>query len=210
LPRHAAAKIRELPMNIQERAKNMVVQPAREWPVVAAEQTDAATLIREYAAPLAAIPAVCGFIGLSIVGMSVPFAGYVRAPFVRGLAGAIVSWVLTLVGVYVAATVVEKLAPKFQSSGGTINALKLIVYAATPVWVAGVFNLIPSFGVLTILAGLYAIYVFYLGLPVLMSTPADQVLPFMVVSAVVTLIVWILLSVVVGAISGINYGLPLG
>jgi hypothetical protein len=197
-------------MNIQERVKRMLVQPAQEWPVVAAEHTDAATLIREYAAPLAAIPAVCGFIGMSIVGFSVPLAGYVRTPFMRGLASAIVSWVLTLVGVYVAAVVVEKLAPKFKSSGATINALKLIVYAATPVWVAGVFGLIPALSLLTILAALYAIYVFYLGLPVLMSTPADQVIPYMVVSAVVTIVVWIVLSIIVGAISGIGYGVPLG
>src|SRR5689334_3477378 len=131
------------------RATNILKQPNEEWPLIAAEPTDTATVMQGYAAPLAAIPAICRWLGYTVIGL------------VRGFANAVVSWVFALIGVYIAAVVIEKLAPSFKSSGGTIQALKLVVYASTPVWVAGVLYLIPALSPLIVIAALYAIYLFY-------------------------------------------------
>jgi hypothetical protein len=179
------------------RVTNVLKQPAQEWPVIAAEPTDAAGLMSGYAAPLAAIPAICSWIGWSIIGI-----GFFRRGLVSGLAAAIVTFVFALVGVYIAAIVIEKLAPTFKSSGTTLDALKLVVYAETPVWVAGVLNLIPPLAVLTLLAALYAIYLFYLGLPVMMKTPSDQVIPYMLVSAIVIIVITFCLMFVAGIMTG--------
>jgi hypothetical protein len=190
-------------MDLKTRATNILTKPAIEWPIVAVERTTPRELLMGYAAPLAAIPAICGFIGQSIIGISVPFAGTIRVGIVRGICGAFVQFVLALVGAYVAALVIEKLAPKFQSSGDTTQALKLVVYASTPVWLAGVLNILPVLGILTALAGLYAIYLFYLGLPPVMKTPQTQVVTYMVVSALVVIVI----SVIFGAISASLVGL---
>jgi Yip1 domain len=195
--------------NLQARVTNILKQPALEWPVIAAEPTDVATLLQGYAAPLAAIPAICRWIGLSVIGMSVPLLGTYRVGIVRGLANAIVSWVFALVGAYVAALVIEKLAPTFKSSGTTVQALKLVVYSSTPVWVAGVLNLIPALSPLIIIAALYAIYLFYLGLPHLMHTPSDQVIPYMIVSALVVIVISFCLAVVTGVVAGVGGGYAL-
>jgi hypothetical protein len=191
-------------MQIQARATNILTKPTQEWPVIAQESSDVATLLREYAAPLAAIPAVCSLIGLSIVGITLPFVGTYRVGVARGLAGAVVSWVMALVGAFVAAVVVEKLAPSFQSRGDTTQALKLVVYAYTPVWIAGVLNLVPALGILGILAALYAIYLFYLGLPVLMGTPTEKVIPYMLVAAIVIIVISVILGMVTAAVSGVG------
>jgi len=184
------------------RASNIVMKPADEWPVIAAETADVAGLMRDYAAPLAAIPAICRWIGMSVVGISVPLAGTYRVGIVRGFVGAVISWVFALIAAYIAALVVEKLAPSFKSQGSLVQALKLVVYASTPVWVAGVLNLVPALSPLAIIAGLYAIYLFYLGLPAMMSTPADNVVPYMIVSALVVIIVTIVLGACAALISG--------
>ena len=184
------------------RASNILMKPAVEWPVVAAEPADVAGLMRDYAAPLAAIPAICQWIGLSVVGISMPLVGTYRVGIVRGFVSAVISWVFTLVGAYIAAIVVEKLAPTWDSSGNTVQALKLVAYASTPVWIAGVLNLVPALGPLTIIAALYAIYLFYLGLPPVMSTPADKVVPYMVVSALVVIVVTLVLGACAALISG--------
>jgi Yip1 domain len=195
--------------NLVARATNILKQPAAEWPLIAAEPADAATLMQGYAAPLAAIPPICRWIGFSAIGMTVPYLGTYRVGVVRGLANAIVSWVLALVGVYVAAVVIEKLAPTFKSTGGTIQALKLVVYASTPVWVAGVLDLVPALSPLIVVAALYAVYLFYLGLPSLMRTPSDQVIPYMIVSALVVIVVTVCLAVVTGVIAGVGGGYAL-
>jgi amino acid transporter len=195
-------------MSIQTRVIGILSKPADEWRAIAAESTDPAGLMREYAAPLAAIPAVCQFLGLTIVGVSLPLLGTYRTGMARGLSGAIVSWIFALAGAWLAAMVVDKLAPTFQSHGGMTHALKLVVYAMTPVWVAGVLNLIPALSVLAVIAALYAIYLFYLGLPVLMSTPADKIVPYMVVSALVIIVLSVILGACAAALTGIGgYGM---
>jgi len=182
------------------RVTNILKQPAQEWPVIAAEPSDTASLMTGYAAPLAAIPAICSWIGWSLIGL-----GFYRRGLVSGFAAGIVTWVFALVGAFVSAIVIEKLAPTFKSSGSTIDALKLVVYASTPMWVAGVLNLVPPLAVLTILAALYAIYVFYLGLPVLMKTPGDQVVPYMIVSALVIIVITVCLTFFAGLMAGGAY-----
>ena len=182
------------------RVTNILKQPAQEWPVIAAEPTDVATLMTGYAAPLAAIPAICAWIGWSLIGI-----GFYRRGLVSGLASSIVTWVFALVGCYIGAVVIEKLAPTFKSSGSTIQALKLVVFASTPMWIAGVLNLVPPLAVLTILAALYAIYVFYLGLPVMMRTPSDQVIPYMIVAALVIIVITICLTLFAGLLTGGAY-----
>ncbi len=190
-------------MSLQTRVIAILTKPADEWRTIAAEPATVEGLIRNYAAPLAAISAVAQFIGFSLIGVSVPFAGTIRVGLVRSLGNAVVSWAFALLAAWIAAFVVEKLAPTFQSKGDTTQALKLVVYSMTPVWVAGVLNLVPVLAVLTIFAALYAVYLFYLGLPPLMSTPSDKVIPYMVVSALVIIVV----SIVLGAITGAFFGI---
>lgn len=173
--------------SLQTRVMNILKNPATEWPVIAAESTDVGRLYREYIVPLAAIPAVAGFIGRVLI----------HVPFMWGLSSLLVSYVMTLVGAYIAAVVIEWLAPRFQSSGSRVDALKLVAYASTPMWVAGVLNVIPTLGLLAVLASLYGIYLFYLGLPVLFKTPADKVVIYMIVCAVVMVVV----SMVIGSVS---------
>jgi Yip1-like protein len=195
-------------MSLQTRVVNIITKPESEWRTIAGESADVAGLFRDYAVPLSAIPAFCRFVGMSVVGVSVPFLGTVRTDVVRSLAGAIVSWVLSLVGTWLAGLIVEKLAPTFQSRSDPVQALKLVIYAMTPVWVAGVLNLVPALGILVILAALYSIYLFYLGLPPVMGTPPDKVIPYMAVSAVVVIVVSIVLGMITAAAVGVGgYGL---
>jgi hypothetical protein len=116
----------------------------------------------------------------------------------------VVSWVLALVGVYVAALIINKLAPTFESTPNDLQALKLVAYSYTASWVAGIFYVIPALGILAGLAGLYSIYLFYLGLPVMMKTPQAKVIPYMVVSAVVIIVLVFVMAMVAAAITGVG------
>jgi hypothetical protein len=191
-------------MDLKTRATNMIKTPGPEWARIAAEPATVSDLITGYAAPLAAIPAVCSFIGMTMIGVPVPFVGTIRMGIGRGLASALLSWVFALVGVYVAAVIVEKLAPRFRSRGDLVQAMKLVVFAYTPVWVAGVLNIFPPLSILVIIAAFYAMYLFYLGLPPVMGTPQESVVPFMAVAAIVIIVVAIVLGACAGAIAGIG------
>ena len=177
-------------MNLVARVKNILLTPQTEWGVIERESGDAAYLFKTYVAILAAIPAVCGFIGASIIGA----AGY-RTGFFFGLMSAIVSYILTLVGVYVMALIIDALAPSFGGRKDFASALKLVVYSSTAAWVAGIFSLIPALAILGLL-GLYSLYLLYLGVPVLMKSPPEKSLFYTIVAIVCAIVVWIAIAMI--------------
>jgi hypothetical protein len=170
-------------MDIVSRVKNILVDPKTEWGVIDREPDTPIEILKNYVAIVAVIPAVSGFIGTSIIGI----AGY-RTGFVYGLIGAILHCVLTLVGVFVIAFIIDVLAPTFGGTKNFNNAFKVAAYSATAAWVAGVFTLIPVLSVLTIL-GLYSLYLLYLGLPMLMRTPPDKTIGYVIAVIVAAIIV---------------------
>ena len=192
-------------MDLKTRATNVMTRPAQEWPIIAAEPSSAADLMTKYAVPLSAIPAVCMFLGVTMVGIPTPVLGSMRFSVTQSLSNAIVSWVFGLAAVYVAAVVIDRLATAFQSKGDPIQALKLVIYAYTPVWLAGVFNLVPgTLAALSVIAAAYAIYLFYVGLPVLMHTPPDKVIPYMLLAAVLLVVLFVAGGALAGAITGVR------
>jgi hypothetical protein len=190
--------------NLQTRVVNILTKPAQEWPVIASEPKDVAGLFRNYIAILAAIPAICGWIGMSVVGVTLPLLGQFRTPMVAGLANAVVAYVLGLVCVYLAALVIAKLAPTFQSESDVPQALKLVAYSMTPGWLAGVLSLVPALGVIGILAMLYGLYLMYLGIGPLMKTPPEKRIPYMAVSIVVLIVLFIVVGMLAALVAPIG------
>ncbi len=189
-------------MSLVERAKAILLTPQKEWPVIEAESTTTAALYTGYIMPLAAIPAIAGFIGYSIFGVRVLGAAF-RVPIGSGITGAVVRYAGTLVGVYIVALIIDALAPTFGGTKSQIQALKLVAYSSTASWIAGIFLLVPGLGILAIL-GLYSLYLLFIGLPVMMKSPQDKSLGYIVVAILCGIVV----SIVVGALTSrvIGYG----
>jgi len=185
-----------------ERAKNILLKPNAEWPVIAAETTSTAKLYTGYVVPLAAIGPIASIIGMSLVGISVPFLGTVRTPILSSVAYAAVAFVLALIGVFVLAFIIDALAPTFSGEKNQAQALKVAAYSYTPAWLAGALSVIPMLSLLGVIAALYGLYLLYLGLPVLMKAPKEKAIAY---TAVIVLCA-IVLGVVFGAISGTMIG----
>lgn len=183
---------------LKERVTKIITDPANEWRRIEPEPTTVSQLFTGYIIPVAAIPAVASFIGSVLIGA--PFIG--RSSPVYALVVAVLTLGMTLLGTYVSAFIISKLGPTFASISDDRQALKLVAYASTPVWVAGILNIVPFLGILAILAWLYCIYVFYLGLPVMMKTPQDKVIPYMVVSALVMIVVSVFLMFIAMSVAG--------
>ena len=187
-------------MNIVERAKNILVSPKTEWEVVKGEQSSVADLFTKYVMILALIPVIATFIGQSIVGVSLGPFGSFKIPVSNGILYAVVQYILTLVGVYVTALVIDALAPSFGSTKDMIASLKVVVYSWTAAWIAGIFSIIPVIGILGIL-GLYSLYLLYLGLKIVKDTPQDKLVGYVVVSIIVMLVIYFVIGAIVAAVA---------
>jgi hypothetical protein len=187
-------------MTIVQRIKGICLKPKEEWQIIAAETTSTADLLKKYVAPLAAIGAAAGFIGMSFIGVSA-FGVSVRVPLVTGLVGAVIGIVAALVEVYVLGLIIDALAPKFGGEKNSSQALKIAAYSFTPALVAGVLRIIPTLGILAGLASLYGVYLLYLGLP-LMKSPPEKTVSYTLVVVACAIGVFLVLGLVTGAIIG--------
>lgn len=190
-------------MTLIDRVKNIILTPKTEWPVIDREPGDAAYLFRNYVAILAAIPAICGFIGISLIGFSVPGMDRMQVPVGAGLGNAIIGYLLTFLIVYAVALIVDALAPSFGGRKHFASALKLTVYSYTPAWLCGVFFLIPALSFLSIF-GLYGLYLLWLGLPALMKAPQEKSLLY----AGAVVICAIVLGLILGLVQGALFSFP--
>ena len=186
-------------MALVERVKRILLSPRQEWEVIDGEVTTPGALYTGYIMPLAAIGPVAQVIGYSVFGITVPFVGTYRVPIGSAITSAVVSYVLTLVGVYILALIVDALAPTFNGQRSQIQALKVVAYSSTASWVAGVFALIPGLRVLQIL-GLYSLYLLYLGLPVLLKSPRDRAFAYTVVVILAAIVIFVIIGMVAGAL----------
>src|SRR5262245_19860553 len=142
-----------------DRIKNILLTPQSEWDRIAAEPADVNKLYMGYVLPLAALSAICTFIGMSIFGIM----GF-RIGIVPGAVTAVVQVLMALVGVFVLAFVTNALAPTFGSQQDMGQAHKLAAYSSTAGFLAGVFTLFPPLSMLAIV-GLYSLALLYIGLP---------------------------------------------
>lgn len=157
-------------------------------------------MFTKYALILALIPVIAGFIGQSLVGISLGPFGSFKVPIVNGLIYAVLYYVLTLAGIYLVAFIVDALAPSFGAQKDMVSSLKVVVYSYTAAWVAGIFQILPMLAILSIL-GLYSLYLLYLGLNIVKGSPSDKVVGYTVVVVIITIVVYFIIGAIVGAIA---------
>lgn len=188
-------------MNIVQRVKDIILKPSDTWAEIKAEQVTIKELYTSYAMLLAAIPPIASFIGLSLLGFSVLAFSY-RVPLGWGISHALVSYVLSLVGLYVVGLIIDALAPSFGSKKNQVNAMKVAVFSWTPSWIAGILMIIPALSPVAVLLSLYSLYLFYLGLPTLMETPNDKAMGYFIVTILVSIVVFVLIGVISNSLFG--------
>jgi hypothetical protein len=127
------------------------------------------------------------------------------------LEGGVASFVFGLIGLFVAALIIYSLAPAFGAKRDLTQALKAAVYSSTPGCVASVFSLLPALGTLIgLVMMVYAIYVLYLGLVPVMSTPKERAAGYTAAIVVVGILLGLLLGALGAVVGGVGHGAALG
>jgi hypothetical protein len=164
-------------MNLAARVKAILTDPVAAWPQVEKDVGDPALLLRRYVAALALIPPIASFVGAALIGVVTPGGATAHASLFNGAAGAIFGYVMSCATVLVLGLIIDLLAPLFGGRRDFNSAFKLAVYSFTPVWMAGVFLVLPGLHFLALL-GCYGAYLVWLGLPRLTKVSEDQAANF--------------------------------
>ena len=167
-------------MNAVARVKAILIDPAAAWRGFEKDIGDPAYLLSRYVAVLALIPALSSFVGATLIGVVAPSGTILRTDLIGGLFGAIFSYAASCAIVVLLGLIIDLLAPRFGGRRNFEDAFKLAVYSFTPLWLAGIFLLMPGLHFL-LLTGVYGIYLFWLGAPRLAKVPEQQAANFTLV-----------------------------
>jgi len=191
---------------VAQRAKEVLLKPRDTFGTIKTETVTSRSLIINYLAPLAVIPAVASIIGMSAVGIRYSLMGTLRVPFINSFSSAVLQYILTLVGIYILGLIINALAPSFSGKKNEIQALKVAVYSATPSLVAGILYIIPALGILVMIAGLYGLYLLYLAIPIMMECPPEKALGYTVVVIIVNIVISLIVGALVSLVPGVGMG----
>jgi hypothetical protein len=187
-------------MNAVNRATNILLQPQSEWSAIAHERSDVRALYLGYIAILALLPAAATLISIWLVGS----LGFGRLGAGVALRAALTGYVLSLAMVVVLAFVANQLAPRFGGRSDFDQALKLTAYALTASWVAGIFTILPVVGwLISLLGGLYSLYLLQVGAPQLMKMPERDAVGY----GIALVAIGIVLTFLIGAALAAAFGM---
>jgi hypothetical protein len=152
------------------------------------------SLMINYVAILALVPLVGRLLGdLLYYSHGADNLGY-------AIAGSIVAYILDLISVFVIGIIIWKLAPSFKTSTNQAKSTTMAAFVFTPVFLIGILSFIPVLGILSFLGLLYGIYILYRGLPIMLGTPADKTVMYVIAVLVASIIVIAIISLIINGL----------
>jgi hypothetical protein len=85
-----------------------------------------------------------------------------------------------------------------------LNATKAVVYSWIPYWMAGILYLIPYLALAVVAVSFYSIYVFSIGLPIMMETPREKSFAYVLAVIVTSTLVFFFMGATAGLILDIS------
>ncbi|MEP7155081.1 MAG: Yip1 family protein [Betaproteobacteria bacterium] len=184
--------VQERPMDFSVRARNIILQPQTEWPVVSREKTDSALRVASYILVFVGLQSLSLMLCLLIAG---DFGSSIGLGVI--VAVGISGFTLALLFTFMFALLANLLARMFGGEGSFRCSLQLVAYASTPSWIGGAFGMIPVVGsAVSVLAGVYGLYVLCVGVPPMMKIPKTRTLPFTLILVFSAMV----LAIMIGAI----------
>jgi len=183
------------------RAPAILLRPNSEWKVIDGEAATISGLLIGYAGVLAGLRAACALIGGQLYGLGFLWTN-THPSLAWSLRNAVAGYVLALMSTLVLALLIAALAPSFGGRKNLVQAMKFAAYSETAGWVGGVLWLIPGFGLIAAVCGLYGLYLLYAGLPKLMKPPPEKARPYTTIALFFAVVINLVAAAGVGMIAG--------
>ncbi len=157
------------------RARDILFETRSTWEEIKGESLSDAEIMAKYVAALALVPAL---------------AFYFRFFFSQGrvwihFLSTGIFYALCLAIVRLAAQIFQAIASRMEAQAEPPDFLRLSAFSLTPAYLGSVFLLLPWLSGLTFIIAFYALYLLYVGIPILVRCPDEKILTFSVVSMAV-------------------------
>jgi len=180
--------------------------PKEYWNEMVAEPGEIKSLLIPQMLILAAIPALCSFLGMMLGMLGIASK---LGIFGRLFAGAVVGLVLGYamnIGIWILmGVIINALAQPFGAQKDFSQSMKLATGTIIPMWAGSVLHItsISLLGMLGALAGLgYGAYFLYLGLPIMNGCPQEKAVGYTAATIGIMVVISIVVAFVVACPMG--------
>lgn len=183
-------------------------EPRAAWSRIRDEDWSIAEIYLRVLAPLALISPVAGFIGTTNFGWQIGAGAPLKLTVSSAAQISIVYFGAILITVFVIGTLISWMSETYGTRQSLIRCVAIAVYAAVPLFLVGVFQVYPVLWV-NFLIGLpalaYAVYLLYLGVPIVMNISPER--GFLFSSAVLAVGLVALVGLLASTVVLWSYGL---
>lgn len=182
-------------------ALGLLFKPKTQWQAIA--DKDSFTLFPSvlYTVILAVIPAVAWLYGVTKIGWAVGDGDRVRMTWDSATVIIILFYLAMVVSVCAIGFMIHWMSKTYGTDSSTAKGIAIAGFAATPLFIAGAVGFLPVFW-LALLIGVsavsYAVYLLYLGIPIVMKIPEER--GFLFSSAVIAICLVILIVIMTGSV----------
>ncbi|WP_422450843.1 MULTISPECIES: Yip1 family protein [unclassified Endozoicomonas] len=188
----------------------LLTEPDNEWVSIRKNPPGLIQLYLGQIIWLAALPAICTYIGTTMSGWSLPGStNVVRLTPESALWMSILAWMAMVCGVAVMSWFIHWMSGNFNSDPSLADCTAFTCYTAYPLFLIGICGLYPSLW-LAIIAGTVAVsataYLLYSGLHIFMKIPQEQ--GFIYASSVLCIGLVVLVAIMITTV--IFWGMGIG
>jgi hypothetical protein len=80
-------------------------------------------------------------------------------------------------------------------------SMKVVAYSYTASWVGGIFSIFPALGIIGMFAGIYSLYLLYIGLRNLKDVPQEKMVGYYIVSLIVGIVIFMIIGAITSSIA---------
>ncbi|MEL7557900.1 Yip1 family protein [Stutzerimonas chloritidismutans] len=156
---------------------SLFTRPDRAWETIRQKEDAHSLHYLMHLLLLALVPAVCLFIGVTIVGWSLVDEERVRLDTASALQLCLLLYLAIVIGTVIMGFFVRWMARAFDARPNLNQCIGFIAYVITPFLLAGVTGLYPNrwfAAIVLLIAGIYSTYLLFTGLPAFMRQRSSQ------------------------------------
>lgn len=191
----------------------ILTNPNNEWKLIRDQKESFRGVFLTHIPFLALIPVLAAFYGVTQVGWTIGDGDPVKLSMESAVSLCALTYVALLAGIFIFGEFINWMSRTYGVEGPEdrvhYDGTALAVFATMPLLLSGIFLVYPVLWLNTlamVIAGSYALYLIYEGIPILMNIDKDRA--FMYASSVVTVGLVLMVTAMIGTV--LIWGMGIG
>ncbi len=188
-------------ISIYQRTRDLIIKVPPAWDDIIDEAKTRNKVLKDYLIPVSVMIGLASLVG-TLLFSNIEDSFSISYVIFNG----VISFMIIFLEVYLSGWLIMEVASSFSEKSGSDRIFNLVIYSHAPFFlVLLITKLFPQLLILMIL-GIYSFYVLWIGIRKIMHIQEDRKIIFLILSSLVMIMLYLLLSVIFNSIYDVVIG----